>query len=408
MSSQLAASPVIDVICAGSAFEMGIAQGRGVRDKIQIAEVLLRDLEAFRLQQPKWLPYSVYTWAAQRKAFQFLSPPVQQDHPEMAERLRGIAAGSGLGLKSLYLFNALEAMLSLVGGCTACPGACSAVAVRKTRSETGETILARNFDYLPLIQPCYFMRESRPEGKLRAVEFTTAPLAGTVDGINEAGLCITYNYGYTMDTPPKPGCPLSMAISGALANCHTVQEAADWIRSKPRWGGGLLMLCDAEGEMASLEMSSTRSHLRRPAAGEDILFHTNAFSGESMREIQIPDEAIYTETAPKPLRGRRLHESSSQRDQRLVELLDSQSSFDADQLAEVMSDHGPTNEPSANTLCVHSDYWHTTASLQFFPQARKVRVSFSSACQGRLPRSHALIQPNREEASCRKNGTLGT
>ena len=49
------------------------------------------------------------------------------------------------------LFNALEPVLSSVGGCTACPGACSAVAVRGSRSITGEPMVARNFDYLPLI-----------------------------------------------------------------------------------------------------------------------------------------------------------------------------------------------------------------------------------------------------------------
>ncbi len=143
---------------------------------------------------------------------------------------------------------------------------------------TGEPIVARNFDYLPLVQPFYLVRESRSQGKLRAFEFTTAPLAGAVDGMNEEGLCITYNYGFTTDEPSAPAAPISMAISEALGRCGTVAEAADWITSRPRWGGGLLMLCDASGDMASLELSSTRSYLRRPASDEDVLFHTNAFS----------------------------------------------------------------------------------------------------------------------------------
>ena len=74
-------------------------------------------------------------------------------------------------------------------------------------------MVARNFDYLPLIQPYYLIRESRPQGRLRALEFTTAPLAGAVDGMNEAGLCITYNYGFTTDEPTRPAAPISMAIS---------------------------------------------------------------------------------------------------------------------------------------------------------------------------------------------------
>mgnify|MGYP002527445259 CR=1 FL=1 len=60
-------------------------------------------------------------------------------------------------------------------------------------------MVARNFDYLPLVQPFYLLRESRPTGKLRALEFTTAPLAGAVDVMNQQGLCITYDYCFTID-----------------------------------------------------------------------------------------------------------------------------------------------------------------------------------------------------------------
>jgi hypothetical protein len=30
---------------------------------------------------------------------------------------------------------------------------------------------------------------------------------------------------------------------------------------------------------------------------------------------------------------------------------------------------------------MHSDYWNTTASLQWFPSRRGLRVSYSSTCQ---------------------------
>ena len=105
---------------------------------------------------------------------------------------------------------------------------------------------------------------------MRSLEFITAPMAGTIDGVNEAGLCITYNYAFTLDRPNQPAGMISMAISEALASCRTVAEAAEWITSRPRWGGGLLMLADATGDIASLEFSSTRSQLRRPAGDADF------------------------------------------------------------------------------------------------------------------------------------------
>lgn len=375
---------VVEVICQGSPKEMGLAQGAGVAQKIHAARETLTKIEAFRLQQPRWLPFPVYCWLAEQKASRFLNRPLCRDYPAMSQRMAGIAEGAGVRLKSIYLFNALEPLLSSVGGCTACPGACSAVAVRGGRSATGEPMLARNFDYLPLVQPHYLVRESRPHGKLRAFEFTAAPLAGAVDGTNEQGLCIAYNYAFTTDAPPVPAAPISMAVSEALGHCGTVAEAVDWITSRPRWGGGLLMLCDATGDIASLELSSTRSHVRRPAAGEDVLFHTNAFSTPSMREVQIPWDAVYTDEAPTPLRGRRLHQSSEQRDNRFRQLLANTQTLDAEKLGAVMADHGPTGTPNDNTPCMHGTYWFTTACLQFFPQTRRMRVAYDTACQARF------------------------
>jgi hypothetical protein len=373
----------IEAICQGSPREMGFAQGKAARQKIHAACQALADMEAFRLQQPRWLPYRVYRWLAEQKAARFLAAPLAHDYPLLKERLAGIAAGADVSIPRIMLFNALEPILSSVGGCTASPGACSAVAIRGGRSATGEPIIVRNFDYFPLVQPFYMLRDCRPSGGLRAIEFTVAPLAGTVDGMNEAGLCITYNYGFTTDQPRIPAAPISMAISAALERCRTVSEAAELISSSKRWGGALLMLGDPSGDIASLELSSSRSHLRRPAAGEDMLQHTNAFNNPVMREVQIPDDAIYTERAPAALRGRRLHLSSEQRNRRFQQLLSGNAKFDCDQLSVLMADHGLLGVPDDYTPCVHGSYWQTTACLQFLPKQRRIRVSYSTACQAR-------------------------
>ena len=284
----------------------------------------------------------------------------------------------------LSLLNALEPLLSNVCGRIRIPfpGACSAVAVAPGRSATGAPILAKNFDYLPLAQPFYAVRASRPTGRLRSLDFTVAPLAGAVDGINEQGLCITYNYAFTVDAGPTTGT-ISMAISEALERCTTVAEAADWIGSRPRWGGGLLMLADATGDIASLELSATCSRIRRPAAGEGVLFHTNAFHTPDMCSLQVDSRAVFTNKAPVPLRGRRVLESSELRQLRLAQLIDQAGQIGPDELAGILSDHGPDNQPGDYTLCVHGSYWYTTASLQFFPCSRRLRVDYATTCSAR-------------------------
>jgi len=374
----------LKVNCAGEPREMGRIQGETLRDKIIAARAALARLEAFRLDQPWWMPFGAYRWFAERTAHNVLAEPLARDFPALHERLAGIAAGAGLNLQSLYLMNALEPLLSRVRGGTVVPslGACTAVAVSAARSGIGEPIVAKNFDYLPLVQPFYTMRESRPRDRLRSLDFTVAPLAGAIDGLNEAGLCITNNYAYTTDVAAPSGT-ISMVITEALERCATVGEAADWIKSRPRWGAGLLMLADAAGDMASLELSSTRASVRRPASGGDLLFHTNKFACPEMREVEVDKSAVFTDRAPKPLRGRRVQLSAETRDARLAELLGRAGPLGPDELATILSDHGPDHTPGDFTLCVHSAYWNTTACLQFLPKSRRVRVDFGNACQAR-------------------------
>jgi len=374
--------PRVEVVCEGEPREMGLAQGTGLRDKIVGGREVLRRLEPFRLRQPWWLPYPLFRRLSERRAMRALAGPLRNHAPEMAERLEGMAQGARVGLGTLYLLNAMEAVMSSVENSTAVPpmGGCSALAVRGRRSATGEPVIARNFDYLPLIQPLYVVRQSRPRGRLRSVDFTVAPLCGSVDGVNERGLCITFDYAFTTDGAVAAP-PISMAIAGALGCCTTVAEAAERIASHPRWGGGLLMLADAAGDMASLELSTTRSHLRRPEAGEDVLFHANDFTCGAMREVEVPRAAVFTARAPAPLVGCRLHESSEVRKARLAALLDDAAPLAPDDLAALMADHGPAGEPDDNTLCRHGAYWSTTACLQLFPRSRRMRVAYEAPCR---------------------------
>jgi hypothetical protein len=95
-------------------------------------------------------------------------------------------------------------------------------------------------------------------------------------------------------------------------------------------------------------------------------------------------DAVYTQSAPVPLRGRRLHQSSELRDQRFKQLLDKTDVIDQDGLAAIMADHGQDGTPSDNTPCVHGSYWYTTACLQFFPRSRRLRVAYDTACEARF------------------------
>jgi hypothetical protein len=360
---------------------MGRTQGTELRQKIFGTQQSLRNLEAFRLERPGWLPYPLFLKLAERKAEKLLVPALRRSNPAMLSRMEGIAEGAGLPLGSVCLMNAMEAFIGSVEGRTVAPplGACSALAVRGTRSRTGEPIIARNFDYPLLTQPFFMFRESRPRGGFRSLDFAVAPQAGTADGVNEKGLAITVNYAFVTDAA-TPNPLVSMVIADALASCATVAEAVRRITASPRWGAGMLMLADASGDLASVELSNTRAGVRRPAAGVDWLLFTNVCHCPETCAVQVSELAAWSDKAPSPLRGGSVLQPHAIRARRIEELCRDQSSLGPDELAAIMADHGPTGVPDGASPCVHTDYFQTTASLQWFPARRRVRASYGTAC----------------------------
>lgn len=367
------------VVCHGTQKQMGFQQGESCREHIIAAVDTCTRLEQFRVDMPSWMPRSLFLLIGKMKSRFLLEGPLGKDYPEMQARLRGIARGSRVGSSTIYLANAIEAILSAVGKRVAVPPmACSAIAVRGNRSASNEPILARNFDYLSAVQPYMILRRMNPRTGFRALEFTVAPLVGCIDGMNEKGLCIAYDYAYTTDYGAPSGT-VGMLISSALQHCTSVAEAVQFMGSRKRWGGALLMLADAQGDIASLELSGNHHQVRRPAPGSDVVFHTNRFMTPAMRKVEVHDAAVFTK--PADVRGLRVHDSADKRYARLDHLIGTYDKLDADSLLACMSDHGFDNKPSDTTVCVHGALRTTVAAMQYFPAQGRMRISLGQTCQ---------------------------
>ncbi len=269
------AAPSIACRCSGDPHEMGLSQGLAVRQQAACFDRVLSGLEAVRLSQPAWLPYPVFLRLAERRATNTLVAAVRESNSAMLARLEGLAVGAGLPLRKTCLWNAMEAFLSVTDGITVAPpiGCCSAIAVRGLLARGGQPVIARNFDYLPVVQPFLILRESQPRGGIRSLEFTTALHGGAIDGVNEKGLAIVQNYAFVID-PQRPAPLISMLITDALAVCGSVSEAIEFLAPRPRWGAAILTLADASGDIAILEMSNTRTAIRRPPEAKDWLLAT--------------------------------------------------------------------------------------------------------------------------------------
>lgn len=379
--------PQIDADCSGTPYDLGESLGESMRDKIGLATEVLANFETFRLGQPWWMPYMWYRRYAEREARNLLEPTVQQAFPKSAAVLAGMAAGANVNLETLYLFQALESLfVTMACGTESSPiaaspvAACTAVGVTAGRSKSDRAIVAHNFDGVPELRPLLSLRRQQNEGQQRFLAFSAAPLAGVVDGINESGLCITYDWILATDTA-KPAPPLSLAIEEALSMCTRAEDAIAKISAMPRCGGGSLMIADATGTVAALELSNHRAEVRYPAEDDGAIHHSNRFVSPNMADVQPEHDACFSQHAPKELQGHRILESAELRDERLKELLHGEGTLNGDHLTAMLSDHGAENEPNANTICMHGEQWQTLASLQFSPMERSVRVSYGLACE---------------------------
>lgn len=374
--------PQINVVCSGNSTDRGFAHGQALAEMIRESASAIHELEAFRLQSPRWLPYSVFVMLADYKAERAVRSGLMSDLPDTWARLKAISRGSGVSLRRLALLNALEPVLSDLSGCvTGLEAGCSAVAVGADRSGGHGPVLAHNFDYLPLVQRFYCIRDERPDKGFRSLQFSIAPMAGTVDGINEEGLAVTLNYAYATDKG-RIAPTISMRLAEVLTRCRTVQDACDYLTHSSRWGGGLVMLADVTGATASVELTPTK-HFVRPGSSNGIITHANRACGAPTSAVQLPANAVYGDRSPQALRGHRVHSSSEHRELALREIEQHKAPLDPDTLAKQMANHGPADSPSHSTLCMHSEYWHTTACVQLLPETRRLRVSYSTACQAR-------------------------
>ena len=385
--------------CGGDPRAMGRQQGEALRDNIREALAEIGKLEAFKLLKPRWMPMRLFRRVAEAKAHRFMrrafrSTPLQiagknsavmeSAGTDMEQRFLGICEGAGLSEPRLALCCLLEAVMSDLTGssrtqASGLQAGCSAIAVTGPASEDGHARVMHNFDHVPVVQRFFIVRRSSPTGKLRSVEFTFSPLLGAVDGVNEAGLGVTCNYAYVADQL-SAAPTITMLIARVLAEATTVSEAVELIANQPRAGGGLLMLADAHGDVTSLEVSNSRVETR--TADRGFLFHTNRLQCAAMSDLEIGADAEYDHRAPTLLRGRRVHDSADLRAEAIQEAVAGRFPLSLDDMHQILSGHA--HGDSCNSLCMHGDYWSTTACTQLLPKERKIRVAFDNTCQAEL------------------------
>lgn len=108
-------------------------------------------------------------------------------------------------------------------------------------------------------------RCSRPEGLFASVEITRPWLPAALAGVNERGLAGVVLPGAS----PMGACaaPAAGLLQDCLERFEGLEAALEWCLNRPAGAGATLLLADARGELAGVEISSAARRVLRPAGG---------------------------------------------------------------------------------------------------------------------------------------------
>ncbi len=345
--------PIKCLVFSGSDYEIGLQQGQSCREGIQNATKKVFSLEPVLQEKPKRLPKSLFVMFAKRRADKMLRKDLFTMYPKQAERIRGIAHGAEVDVSSLLFIQMLELVIA---GCTS-------LGFRSGVTSTGETILAKNWDYPNFAEPYPLVCETQPTKRHKTLSCRLVPLAGMLDGINEYGLAVTYNLARSVDEPVC-NVPTSVIVQEMLETCTSTQEGVEFLM-KAKTGGhdGIITLADAGDIIKTVEIS--RQHIKVREAQSDIVINTNHYQTQEMKAIE--KTPVYPNSLPRFDRASLLLENKKDIDEKLI--------------GEVLRDHGKNNIPSETTICVHGKWFGTLRSIIMYPKERHMKVLFGHPCE---------------------------
>ncbi|MBM3367310.1 MAG: peptidase C45 [Betaproteobacteria bacterium] len=264
--------PILEL--KGTAFERGRQHGELARARIE------RSLANYR----HLFGHAGLDWEAAQGIAGRFAPVIRELDTGIYEEIEGIALGSGRKTAEILALNARTEILPPTFPEKASPewlaamrqgadlGECTAIAVLPSRSASGKTLLAQNWDWLGEQRECLVL--------LRAVTgadtYLTLTEAGMVAkiGLNSRGLGVCLNILRSLHDGLSLGVPVHVVLR-KLLGCADVAEAERLLRRLKYASSSNILCADAGGGTASFELSPTGIGVVRQSDG--TLCHTNHF-----------------------------------------------------------------------------------------------------------------------------------
>lgn len=264
-------------------------------------------------------------------------------------------------LRTLYLHGAHDIGhalqdLALVG--------CSSVAVWGDKSEDGELLIGRNFDFYAgdAFAEDKVVAFVTPEQGHPFMTVTWGGMIGAVSGMNKEGLTVTINAGKS-EIPLVAKTPISIVAREILQYASTIDEAVAIAKKRPVFVSESIMVGSANDKKAVLIEVSPEKFGVFDVPNTNQLVCSNHFQSEPYQSDERNKEQI-------------LESHSKYRFDRMQELLVEKNKMNATKMAEILRNKeglkeakiGLGNEKSLNQLLAHH-------SVIFKPESKMAWVS---------------------------------
>jgi isopenicillin-N N-acyltransferase like protein len=192
--------------------------------------------------------------------------------PEHHAEVAALAEEAGLEMAEAMLAQSFLDMIVAVG--------CSTIALPAEAAPDGVARFGRNLDFPTkgIAHKHSVLMVYRPEGRYRFAAIGWPGMVGVLSGMNEHGLTLA-----NMEVPRAMRLPTAMPYTllyrMVLEQCRTVEEALELLKQTPRQSANNLMLMDAAGDRAVVELTPEAVVVRRAEADQPLL-STNHHRGE--------------------------------------------------------------------------------------------------------------------------------
>ncbi len=361
--------------CEGSPYEMGYIQGQKQKKLIRETENFIKEYKFIKEIIPDFLNMDLLIRGV--KTFAGLSSLVFMKDKKMYSRLKGIAEGAGVEIEVILLSQLLEIFLDrplyYIGPCTT-------IGIKENFFKKKGPAVLKNFDYITGFEKFNLLRFSNPDKGYKSVELTMAQLAGSHTGMNEKGLCVSYNYGISIENI-KAKIPYTLLVQRLLEEFDNTIDAINYILDMEFSHSAIITICDKTGNLKVLELTPHHKAIREPSPGENFTVATNFFVTKKMQQYDLPHNAYYAHHLPKAIRGQRIHRSNEMRYNLGLSLLKKKSKISLKYLFNIAAAHTPDTNGDDDSICRHHEFFNTLASMIMLPHYSEVYVTFEHPCK---------------------------